>query len=130
MLQFGGSSAGQQQHQLSKDQLISAQLIKDQLMPMHNNKTDNKLQYSTSSNSGRVMQQQVVPELELAYINSSPEEAGINMDSLHKVGADSLQHQVSGGGSINIPTIHIPEFEPKLGPNEISTEALQALLFN
>ncbi len=117
--------------QLSKDQLLSAQMNKDKVYTSGGDNGGNNAGIVQSLlNSGSSHHQQVVPELELNYVNSSPED--INMDTIHKVGG-----QGSGGmnnhhinSSLNIPTIHIPEFEPKLGPNEISTEALQALLFN
>jgi len=77
----------------------------------------------SSGTSGDSLPSQQVPEVDMAYINSSP---------------DSDLNDMNGGkeliGGITFqpyPTIHIPEeFESKLGANEISTEALQALLFN
>ena len=85
-----------------------------------------------------------MPELELPYMNSSPEEMNMDMakehhpahhhhNNVHLGGGGNGGGVGSGTASVSlhtIPTIHIPEFEPKLGPNEISTEALQALLFN
>ena len=117
--------------QLSKDQLISAQMNKDKVYTSGGDNGGNNAGIVQSLLNSGSHHQQVVPELELNYVNSSPED--INMETIHKVGGG----QGSGGmdhhhvnSSLNIPTIHIPEFEPKLGPNEISTEALQALLFN
>lgn len=68
---------------------------------------------------------QQVPEMELSYINSSPED-------ISDFGASKDLTGMSGN-SYPIPTIHIPEFDSlqsKMGDNnEISTEAIQALFF-
>ena len=80
--------------------------------------------YHSPSSDGLPSQQ--VPEMELSYINSSPEEIS---DFGNSKELPSLP-----GNSYSIPTIHIPEFDnlqSKMGDNsEISTEAIQALLFS
>ena len=80
--------------------------------------------HSSPSSDGLPSQQ--VPELELSYINSSPEDIS---DFGNPKELPSLP-----GNSYSIPTIHIPEFDnlqSKMGDNsEISTEAIQALLFS
>ena len=80
--------------------------------------------YHSPSSDGLPSQQ--VPEMELSYINSSPEEIS---DFGNSKELPSLP-----GNSYPIPTIHIPEFDnlqSKMGDNsEISTEAIQALLFS
>ena len=80
--------------------------------------------YHSPSSDGLPSQQ--VPEMELSYINSSPEDIS---DFGNSKELPSLP-----GNSYSIPTIHIPEFDnlqSKMGDNsEISTEAIQALLFS
>jgi len=95
------------------------------------NNSDNKLRffedrprYPSPASDGLPSQQ--VPEMELSYINSSPEDIS-DFGSGKEMGG-------VGGNSYSIPTIHIPEFESlqsKMADNsEISTEAIQALFFN
>ena len=85
---------------------------------------------SPSSSDGLPSQQ--VPEMEMSYINSSPEtDMSSNVSEF-----PSKDHLPSLGGNSysSIPTIHIPEFDhiqSRMGDNgEISTEAIQALLFS
>lgn len=84
--------------------------------------------HSPSSGSDGLPSQQV-PEMELSYVNSSPE------DISEFGGGKAAELPSMGGGSYSsIPTIHIPEFDniqSKMGDNgEISNEAIQALLFS
>ena len=79
--------------------------------------------YHSPSSDGMPSQQ--VPEMELSYINSSPEDIS---DFGNPKELASLP-----GNSYTIPTIHIPEFDnlqSKMDNSEISTEAIQALLFS
>lgn len=82
--------------------------------------------YHSPSSDGLPSQQ--VPEMELSYMNSSPEDIS-DFGNSKELGMASLP-----GNSYSIPTIHIPEFDniqSKMGDNsEISTEAIQALLFS
>ena len=80
-------------------------------------KPEQQQRYSSPVDS---MPCQQVPELDLPYINSSPED-------LNDINGPK---ELSGGITFQIPTIHIPEFESKIESNEITTEALQALFFN
>ena len=86
--------------------------------------TGGQPRYHSPSSDGLPSQQ--VPEMELSYINSSPEDIS---DFGNSKELPSLT-----GNSYSIPTIHIPEFDnlqSKMGDNsEISTEAIQALLFS
>lgn len=81
---------------------------------------------SGGTSSGDSLPSQQVPELDMAYINSSPDS-----DLSEMAGGGGGKELIGGITFQPYPTIHIPEeFETKLGSNEISTEALQALLFN
>ena len=87
--------------------------------------------HSPSSGSDGVPSQQV-PEMELSYINSSPE------DISEFGGGKTADLPSMGGGSYTLhipdPIQDIPEFDniqSKMGDNgEISNEAIQALLFS
>jgi len=80
--------------------------------------------YPSPSSDGLPSQQ--VPEMELSYMNSSPEDISDFGTSKDLPGLTSNNY--------SIPTIHIPEFDnlqSKMGDNsEISTEAIQALFFS
>lgn len=80
--------------------------------------------YPSPSSDGLPSQQ--VPEMEMSYMNSSPEDISDFGTSKDLPGLTSNNY--------SIPTIHIPEFEnlqSKMGDNsEISTEAIQALFFS
>ena len=79
----------------------------------------------------------------MSYLNSSPEDisdfGGSKQQELSMMGPGGGNSYSGGsggsstGGYSSIPTIHIPEFDniqSKMGDNsEISTEAIQALLF-
>ena len=88
-------------------------------------------QYHKSPVSSDGLPSQQVPEMELSYMNSSPED-------ISEFGGKSVSELAGslggGGGFSGIPTIHIPEFDniqSKMGDNgEISNEAIQALLFS
>ena len=87
--------------------------------------------HSPSSGSDGVPSQQV-PEMELSYIHSSPE------DISEFGGGKTVELPSMGGGSYTLhipdPIQDIPEFDniqSKMGDNgEISNEAIQALLFS
>ena len=87
--------------------------------------------YHNSPVSSDGLPSQQVPEMELSYMNSSPED-------ISEFGGKSVSELAgslgNGGGFSGIPTIHIPEFDniqSKMGDNgEISNEAIQALLFS
>ena len=90
--------------------------------------------HSPTSSDGLPSQQ--VPEMEMTYMNSSPEDISEFGGGKELPGVNGNRFSGGGGGntySTTIPTIHIPEFEniqSKMGDNsEISTEAIQALLF-
>lgn len=80
--------------------------------------------FPSPSSDGLPSQQ--VPEMELSYMNSSPEDISDFGNSKDLPGMSSNNY--------SIPTIHIPEFDnlqSKMGDNsEISTEAIQALFFS
>ena len=85
-----------------------------------------RARYGSPSSDGLPSQQ--VPELEMSYVNSSPED-------ISDFGTGKEMSGLGGSGSYSsIPTIHIPEFDnlqSKMGDNsEISTEAIQALFFS
>jgi len=87
---------------------------------------DENIQPRYPSPSSDGMPSQQVPEMELSYMNSSPEDISDFGNSKDLPGIT--------GNSYSIPTIHIPEFDnlqSKMGDNsEISTEAIQALFFS
>jgi len=85
---------------------------------------NNQPRYPSPSSDGLPSQQ--VPEMELSYMNSSPEDISDFGSSKDLPGMTTNNY--------SIPTIHIPEFDnlqSKMGDNsEISTEAIQALFFS
>ena len=101
--------------------------------------TDNRLRFYDDSGSGRYpspsssdgMPSQQVPELEMSYVNSSPEDIS---SSVPEFSSKEQLPSLGGNSYSSIPTIHIPEFDniqSRMGDNsEISTEAIQALLFS
>lgn len=138
------AEAGHPGLEMTHQLLEAGQGSHDTRLRFYDDNTGGGARYGHNSGSGQSpsssdgMPSQQVPEMEMSYLNSSPEDIsdfGGKQQELSMMSGGGNSY--SGGSGANtyssIPTIHIPEFDniqSKMGDNsEISTEAIQALLF-